>query len=69
MLAPAGTPADVQAALEKAMVESMASPQVAERLAAGGLRGTTGAAGFRARLEKDAAYWGPQLKKLGIQGE
>ena len=69
MLAPAGTPPDVQATLEKAMVEAMAGPQVAPRLAAGGLRGTTGAAGFRAVLERDVAYWGPQLKKLGIQGE
>src|SRR5204863_267569 len=62
-------PAKTLATLEKAMVESMASPQVSARLAAGGLRGTTGSAGFRARLEKDAAYWGPELKKLGISAE
>jgi tripartite-type tricarboxylate transporter receptor subunit TctC len=69
MLAPAGTPADTQTALEKAMMETVKSPQIKARLDAGGLRGTTGAAGFRERLEKDVAYWGPELKKLGIQGE
>jgi tripartite-type tricarboxylate transporter receptor subunit TctC len=69
MLAPAGTPPDVVATLEKAMVEAMQGPQVAARLAAGGLRGTTGAKGFREVLERDTAYWGPQIKKLGITAE
>src|SRR5262249_37659717 len=46
MLAPAGTPADVQAALEKALIEAMKSPLVSQRLAAGGVAGGTGAQGF-----------------------
>ena len=69
MLAPAATPADVLATLEKAMAETMQSPQVAARLTAGGLRGTTGAKGFQTVLERDVAYWGPQIKKLGITAE
>jgi tripartite-type tricarboxylate transporter receptor subunit TctC len=69
MLAPAGTPTDVQAALEKAMVEAMKSPQVSARLVAGGLQGATDAKGFRTRLEQDVASWGPQLKTLGISAE
>jgi tripartite-type tricarboxylate transporter receptor subunit TctC len=69
MLAPAGTPAGVQAALEKAMLEAMKSPLVSQRLAAGGVVGGTDGKGFRERLEREAAYWGPELKKLGISGE
>jgi len=69
MLAPAGTPANTQAALEKAMLEAMKSPMVAQRLAAGGVVGGTDGKGFADRLAKDAAYWGPELKKLGVKGE
>ena len=66
MLAPAGLPADTQARLEKAMLETMQSPAVANRLAAGGVAGATGAKGFGERLAREVAYWGPELKKLGI---
>ena len=69
MLAPAGTPSNVQATLEKAMLEAMKSPLVSQRLAAGGVVGGTDGKGFADRLAKDAAYWGTELKKLGIQGE
>ncbi len=69
MLAPAGIPANVKADIEKAMMDTMKSPAFAQRLTAGGLRGTTDSQGFAAILARDAAYWGPQLKKLGIQGE
>jgi tripartite-type tricarboxylate transporter receptor subunit TctC len=69
MLAPAGTPSNVQATLEKAMLEAMKSPLVSQRLAAGGVVGGTDGKGFADRLVKDAAYWGTELKKLGIQGE
>ncbi len=37
-----------------------------ERLAQGGLIGTTGRQDFRATLDRDFAYWRPQIKKLGI---
>jgi tripartite-type tricarboxylate transporter receptor subunit TctC len=66
MLAPAGIPADARAALEKAMLEAMKSPAVAERLAAGGVSGPLDAKGFGDRLARDVAFWGPQIKKLGI---
>lgn len=69
MLAPAGTPAGVQASLEKAMLEAMKSPAISQRLAAGGVHGATDGKGFRERLEREVAFWGPQLKKLGINGE
>ena len=69
MLAPAGTPANVQATLEKAMLDAMKSPMVSQRLAAGGVVGGTDGKGFAERLTKDAAYWGTELKKLGISGE
>jgi tripartite-type tricarboxylate transporter receptor subunit TctC len=69
MLAPAGLPANVQAMLEKAMLEAMKSPIVSQRLAAGGVVGGTDGKGFAERLARDAAYWGSELKKLGISGE
>lgn len=69
MLAPAGTPSNVLATLEKAMLEAMKSPLVSQRLAAGGVVGGTDGKGFADRLAKDAAYWSTELKKLGIQGE
>jgi tripartite-type tricarboxylate transporter receptor subunit TctC len=68
MLAPAGLSPGVQATLEKAMLDAMASPMVSERLAAGGVAGGTGAKAFGDRLASEAAYWGPELKKLGISG-
>ena len=66
MLAPTGLPADSQAKLEKAMLETMQSPAVSQRLAAGGVTGATGAKGFGERLVREAAFWGAELKKLGI---
>jgi tripartite-type tricarboxylate transporter receptor subunit TctC len=69
MLAPAGTPAAVTASLEQAMLEAMKSPQVAARLAAGGLQGQSGSKDFHDRLVRETAYWGPQLKTLGITAE
>src|SRR5262245_39424086 len=69
MLAPAGIAAPVQASLEKAMLEAMQSASVSARLAAGGLQGMSGSSAFRERIERESAYWGPQLKKLGIHAE
>ena len=61
--------AETQASLEKAMLEAMKSPMVAQRLAAGGVVGGTGGKEFAERLAQETAYWGPELKKLGISGE
>jgi tripartite-type tricarboxylate transporter receptor subunit TctC len=69
MLAPAGIPADAQSALEKAMLEAMQSPAVSARLVAGGVSGALDGKGFRAKLDRDVAYWGGQIKKLGISAE
>ncbi len=69
LLAPAGTPAEAHAALEKAALEAIKTPAIAKRLADGGARGATDGKGFAAKLAKDVAYWGPQIKKLGISGE
>jgi tripartite-type tricarboxylate transporter receptor subunit TctC len=69
MLAPAGIAPDVQARLEQAMLDAMKSPQVAARLNAGGLRGMTGSKEFGERIAREVAYWGPQIKKLGISAE
>ena len=51
------------------MLEAMKSPQVAARLAAGGLQGQSGSQEFHDRLVREAGYWGPELKTLGINGE
>jgi tripartite-type tricarboxylate transporter receptor subunit TctC len=69
MLAPAGIPADVKDALEKAMLEAMKSPTVSARLAAGGVAGGLDSKGFAQKLAKDVAFWGSQIKKLGITAE
>jgi tripartite-type tricarboxylate transporter receptor subunit TctC len=69
MLAPAGLPADIKTAYEAAMVEAMKSPALQTRMSEGGLSGMADSKGFGERLARDAAYWGPQIKKLGITAE
>ena len=69
VLGPAGIPADVRTALESAVLEAVRSPAIAAALAAGGARGATDGNGFEARLAKEVAYWGPEIKKLGIAAE
>jgi tripartite-type tricarboxylate transporter receptor subunit TctC len=69
MLAPAGTPTAVIASLEQTMKETMKSPQIAARLAAGGLQDQSDSKEFHDRLVRETAYWGPQLKALGISAE
>jgi len=68
LLAPAGVSATARASLEKAALEAVHSPEVAKQLAAGGARGATGSKGFAEKLARDVAYWGPELKTLGITG-
>jgi tripartite-type tricarboxylate transporter receptor subunit TctC len=69
LFAPSGISSDQRARLEQAVLQAVAAPTLAERLAAGGLHGTIGSAGFAKKLDQDVAYWGPQIKKLGITGE
>jgi tripartite-type tricarboxylate transporter receptor subunit TctC len=66
---PAGLPADVHAATERAILDALKAPTVVERLNAGGLHGTLDSRAFKARLASDMAYWGPAIKKMGIKGE
>jgi tripartite-type tricarboxylate transporter receptor subunit TctC len=69
VLAPAGIAPPMRAMIEKAILEVLAIATVKERLAAGGLQGASDSEGFRTRLAGDVAYWGPQVKKLGISAE
>jgi tripartite-type tricarboxylate transporter receptor subunit TctC len=69
VLGPAGMAPSVRASLEKAILEAIASPTVMERFAAGGLQGPQDSEGFKLRLASDVAYWGPEVKRLGISAE
>src|SRR5260221_10311530 len=66
VLGPAGLTPSVRATLEKAILEVLASPDVKERFAAGGLQGARGSEGFKMPLASDVAYSGPAVKKLRI---
>jgi len=69
VLGPAGLAPPMRATLEKAILEVLATPDIKERLAAGGLQGARDSEGFKTRLASDVAYWGPAVKKLGISAE
>src|SRR5262245_7078798 len=69
LLAPAGLPADVAAKLETAALAAIKSPKVQQHMADGELRGTLDSKGFRARIERDVAFWRPTLKTLGISAQ
>jgi tripartite-type tricarboxylate transporter receptor subunit TctC len=69
VFAPAGLPAPLRASLEKALLDAIAAPIIKERFDAGGLSAPMDGAGFAARLAADVAYWGPAVKKLGINAE
>jgi tripartite-type tricarboxylate transporter receptor subunit TctC len=71
LLAPTGLPADVAANLEKAALAAIGSPKIQEHMRKGELTGTLNSQQFRARIERDLAFWRPTLQKLGIsvQGE
>jgi tripartite-type tricarboxylate transporter receptor subunit TctC len=69
VFAPAGLPRDVEAKLAAAVLDALRATSMQERLAAAGLRGTLDGAAFRTKLAADFAYWGAQIKTLGITGE
>jgi tripartite-type tricarboxylate transporter receptor subunit TctC len=68
-LVPAATPPDVVARLEAAVMDVLKTPAVWEKISANGVYGPQDAKVFRAQIEKDVAYWGAEIKRLGIQGE
>jgi tripartite-type tricarboxylate transporter receptor subunit TctC len=69
LLGPAGLSPSMRDTLEAAALNAVHAPEVAKPLADGGARGATGSKGFAEKLTRDVGYWGPELKKLGIQGQ
>lgn len=70
LVAPAGTPADVIATLNKALVKVMADPDIRHRLAVSGMDATSDTPQQFARLlSTERAKWGDLIRKAGIQGD
>ena len=68
-LVPAATPPDVVAKLEAAIMDAVKTPAVWAKISANGVYAPQDAKTFRAQIEKDVAYWGAEIKKLGITAE
>jgi tripartite-type tricarboxylate transporter receptor subunit TctC len=66
LLAPAGIAPQMAARLEAAALTAIRSPKIQQHMRDGELRDTLDAAGFKARIAHDVAFWGPMIKKLGI---
>jgi tripartite-type tricarboxylate transporter receptor subunit TctC len=66
LLAPSGITPDLAARLEAAALTAIKSPKIQQHMRDGELRDTLDAAGFRARIARDIAFWGPMIKQLGI---
>jgi tripartite-type tricarboxylate transporter receptor subunit TctC len=66
LLAPAGVAPEMAARLEAAALKAIGSPKIQQHMRDGELRGTLDAAGFKARIAHDIAFWGPMIKQLGI---
>jgi tripartite-type tricarboxylate transporter receptor subunit TctC len=66
---PVATPPDVVAKLEAAVMDVVKNPEVWAKISANGVYGPQDAKAFRAQIEKDVAYWGAEIKKLGITAE
>lgn len=70
LVAPAGTPPDVVAQLNKALVKVMADPEIRNRLAISGMDATSDTPQQFARLlSTERAKWGDLIRKAGIQGD
>ena len=68
MFAPAKTPADVVARLNKAIVAAVKAPDVRERMLAAGLQPTgTSAAEFGQIQRRDSEFWAPAIKASGFK--
>jgi tripartite-type tricarboxylate transporter receptor subunit TctC len=68
-LVPAATPPETIAKLEAAIMEAVKTPEVWAKISANGVYNPQDAKAFRAQIEKDVAYWGAEIKKLGITAE
>ncbi|WP_454766086.1 Bug family tripartite tricarboxylate transporter substrate binding protein [Cupriavidus campinensis] len=70
LVAPAGTPADVIAQLNKALVKVMAEPEIRQRLAQSGMDATSNTPQqFAKLLSSERSKWGDLIRKAGIQGD
>jgi tripartite-type tricarboxylate transporter receptor subunit TctC len=70
IFAPARTPPDVIARLNKVVVEAVKSPEVRERLLAFGLQPTgTSAAELSTIQKRDSEFWAPAVKASGFTPE
>ncbi len=68
LLAPAKTPADIVARLEKAAIEGLTKPEARQRLAAGGFAVTaTPGQAFHARMQRDVPMFAKLIKDAGIK--
>jgi len=68
MFAPAKTPADVVARLNKAIVAAVKAPDVRERMLAAGLQPTgTSAAELGKIQRRDSEFWAPAIKASGFK--
>jgi len=65
-LVAAATPPEVVAKLEAAVMDAVKNPEVWAKISANGVYAPQDARAFRAQIEKDVAYWGAEIKKLGI---
>jgi tripartite-type tricarboxylate transporter receptor subunit TctC len=66
LLAPAGLAPGLAARLEAAALTAIKSAKIQQHMRDGELRDTLDAAGFKARIARDVAFWGPMIKRLGI---
>lgn len=66
LLAPAGISPTLAAKLDAAALTAIKGPKIQQLMRDGELRGTLDAAGFKARIAHDVAFWGPMIKQLGI---
>jgi len=70
MFAPAKTPPDLIAQLNKVIVDAVRSPQFKDRMMAFGLQPTgTSAEAFAHIVEDDSALWVPAIKASGFKAE
>jgi tripartite-type tricarboxylate transporter receptor subunit TctC len=70
ILAPAGTPPDIVARLNKEIARSIADPKVSQVLTNQGLQPVSNTPdAFRAMIRADIEKWGKVIKAAGIKGD
>lgn len=70
LLAPAGTPPEIVARLNKAVVDALATPQMRQHLASLGIEpGSSTPAEFTALIKSETDKWGRVVKKANIQAQ